>query len=270
MRPCTLIFLMLICHFTSRTQSYVANSSAAGAHRIDKIGELLKLSKHKAINFGANFSVGTDLSLGVQYKNFEIEGARKITNLSKYPFVTINGIYHYGKIFVGYGTKGPVYGLRLQKNQCILSIGRYGPYSNVSLGVSSLAKRKTLTLFTKSELWMMGIQFVTGISQGFHESLNAGHFGRGNSFIDPTISWKNKYKSDCRTPMYPGSTTWAVAGTDAYHLTNLITDMGNLATLTVGITSHDDRSFKTIAKKLILSAIVNRAAFYLSYNQIFK
>lgn len=41
---------------------------------------------------------------------------------------------------------------------------------------------------------------------------------QNQSFFNPTISWKNKYKEDLKTPKFKGSTTWLVFTTDAWHL----------------------------------------------------
>ena len=213
---------------------------------------------------GANISFGTDVNLGIQYKNFEVQGVRKISQLSRYT-CQLNAIYHYGKIYGGWGTKGPVYGVRLQKNQYILSVGRYGQYNNITLGVSSLPKRKAFNLFSKNEWAIIGLQFLSGFSNGLHESIQARHWGNGKQFWDNQLSWKNKYKAD-GSERFPGSTTIFVAATDGYHLTNFISNSCNVATLAVSINGNN----KSILRKLLISVIANRAAFYLSYNQIFK
>ena len=214
---------------------------------------------------GANISLGTDVNLGIQYNNFEVQGVRKISQLSRYT-CQLNGIYHYGILYAGYGTQGPVYGMRLQKNQYILSVGRYGQYNNITLGVSSLPKRKAFNLFSKNEWAIIGLQFISGFSNGLHEAIQARHWGNGKQFWDNQLSWKNKYKADGSTERFPGSTTIFVSATDGYHLTNLISNSCNIATLYVGIHGGN----KSILRKLLISVIANRAAFYLSYNQIFK
>lgn len=214
---------------------------------------------------GANISVGTDINLGIQYKNFEVQGARKLSNLSIYPTYTINANYHYGILYAGYGTEGMSYGVRLQKNQYILSVGRYGNYNNITLGVSSLPKRKVLNLFSRNEWAIIGLQFVSGFSSGLHEAIQARHLGNGKQFWDMQLSWKNKYKAD-GSERFPGSTTIFVAATDGYHLTNFISNSCNIATLYVGIHGGN----KSILRKLLISVITNRVAFYLAYNQIFK
>lgn len=216
---------------------------------------------------GANISVGTDINLGIQYKNFEVQGARKLSNLSIYPTYTINANYHYGILYAGYGTEGMSYGVRLQKNQYILSVGRYGNYNNITLGVSSLPKRKVLNLFSRNEWAIIGLQFVSGFSSGLHEAIQSRHWGNGKQFWDTQLSWKNKYKAD-GSERFPGSTTIFVAATDGYHLTNFIYNSCNVATLAVSI--HGNNTWKDVIKKVAISVVTNRVAFYLSYNQIFK
>jgi len=216
---------------------------------------------------GANISVGTDINLGIQYKNFEVQGARKLSNLSIYPSYTLNANYHYGILYAGYGTEGLSYGVRLQKKQYILSVGRYGNYNNISLGVSSLPKRKVLNLFSRNEWAIIGLQFVSGFSSGLHEAIQARHWGNGKQFWDNQLSWKNKYKAD-GSERFPGSTTIFVAATDGYHLTYFISNSCNVATLAVSI--HGNNTWKDVIKKVAISVVTNRVAFYLSYNQIFK
>lgn len=215
---------------------------------------------------GANISFGTDVNLGIQYKNFEVQGGRKISQLSRYT-CQLNAIYHYGKIYGGWGTQGPVYGIRLQRNQYILSIGRYGQYSNFLIGVSSLPKRKAFNLFTKNEWAIIGLQFVSGFSNGLHEAIQARHWGNGKQFWDNQLSWKNKYKAD-GSERFPGSTTIFVSATDGYHLTNFISNSCNIATLAVSINGNN--KWKDVIKKVAISVVTNRVAFYLSYNEIFK
>ena len=218
---------------------------------------------------GANISFGTDVNLGIQYKNFEVQGVRKISQLSRYT-CQLNGIYHYGILYAGYGTQGPVYGMRLQKNQYILSVGRYGNYNNITLGVSSLPKRKAFNLFSRNEWAIIGLQFVSGFFRGWHEAIQSGHWGRGKQFWDNTISWKNKWKNGDpnQGEKFPLSTTAFAWTQDGYHLTNFGANLSDVATLAVSLNGNN--KWKDVLKKVAISVVTNRVAFYLSYNQIFK
>lgn len=117
---------------------------------------------------------------------------------------------------------------------------------------------------------IIATSFLSGFSSGLHEAIQANHFGSGNQFWDNKISWENKYMADNKTPRFPLSTSVLVFSTDGYHLTNFITNIANIGTLTISICSKDKRQWKEVIKKLLISVISNRAAFYLSYNVIFK
>src|ERR1043166_3455719 len=70
--------------------------------------------------------------------------------------------------------------------------------------------------------------FVSGMLDGTTEAISF-HYEEGfrprfkhlnDNFWDPSLSWKNKYKNGCveKGPAFPGSTTFLVSTTDAYHL----------------------------------------------------
>lgn len=112
-------------------------------------------------------------------------------------------------------------------------------------------------------------QFACGFFNGWHEAIQAGHWGKG-TFWDASISWKNKYKSDMTTARFPGSTTFFVSVTDGYHLTNTLSNATSALTLVVLLNGKGDMNWKKIIKKLLISAVSNRAGFYVAYNGLFK
>lgn len=87
-------------------------------------------------------------------------------------------------------------------------------------------------------LWLLlALGLLAGIFRAVHDPLT--HSPQANRitrwawgldsrfwrhFFDPAFSWRNKYKGgeEANGPAFPGSTTWLVAFTDAWHLSNLL------------------------------------------------
>lgn len=196
-----------------------------------------------------------------------------LTSLSKYPMLTAGINYGYlistWQPYVGYSTQGITYGVNRYINDYVIGVGMQGKNPILSIGVTTL-QIKGKELFTGNDYAIGALQLVSGFAMGLHESIQAGHWGKGYQFWDNRISWRNKYKADGVTARFPGSTTWAVSITDGYHLTNLISNTANIATLSFAIGSNEGRNWKVIAKKVLIGAVANRAAFHISYNKIFK
>ncbi len=199
-----------------------------------------------------------------------------LTNQSKYSIVT--GAVTYGYListwqpYVGYSTHGVTYGVNRYLNNAVIGVGMQGKNPVISLGVTSL-KVKGKELFTGNDYAIAGLQLISGFAMGLHESIQAGHWGGGHQFWDNKISWKNKYKdfdNGDKRAKFIGSKSVLVGFTDGYHLTNLITNTANIATLSFAIGGKEKKNWKVIAKKVLISVAANRAAFHLSYNKIFK
>jgi len=199
-----------------------------------------------------------------------------LTNLSKYPMATAAVSYGYlistWQPYVGYSTQGITYGVNRYIGSTVIGAGMQGKNPVVTIGVTSLRVRGK-ELFTGNDYIIAGLQLISGFAMGWHESIQAGHWGRSHQFWDNSISWKNKYKDydngDTKAK-FIGSKTVFVGFTDGYHLTNLISNTANIATLSFAIGGKEKRNWKVIAKKVLIAAAANRAAFHLSYNQIFK
>ena len=122
---------------------------------------------------------------------------------------------------------------------------------------------------TTNEILIYACQFVAGSADGVNQSIVHHYLGMGNRFWDFQTSWKNKYKNydegDTRSAFF-GSKTFAVGLTDGYHLTRLIDRSFVLGSVAFALSEKND--WKSIAKKTIISALVNRAGFALTYNII--
>lgn len=230
------------------------------------------------LNFGAGISVKPVGKIDVFYKvkNHAIIATYMplATNLSRYPF-SIESI-NYGYLisgfqpYIGYSTQGLAYGINAWLGNVVVGAGKTGPYYHVNIAYSSL---KIKPVLTNNDFAIIGLQLVSGFSSGLHEAIQAGHWGTGHPFWDHSLSWKNKYKDfdgGDQRPAYPGSKNVLVAFTDGYHLTNFISNQANFGTLCFALSSKEKISFKNMAKKVLLAAAANRAAYYVSYEIIFK
>ncbi len=197
-----------------------------------------------------------------------------LTMKAKYPMMTAAVSYGYQlrtwQPYIGYSTLGIAYGVNKYIDNCVISAGMQGNHAYVSIGTTNIKTKGDY--FTGNDYAIGILQLISGFSNGLHESIQAGHWGTGK-FWDNSISWKNKYKDydngDTRAK-FIGSKTVFVGFTDGYHLTNLISNTANIATLSFAIGNKEKRNWKVIAKKVLIAAACNRAAFHLSYNQIFK
>jgi hypothetical protein len=232
-------------------------------------------------NFGAGVSKKPFAKIDAFYKakNHFITGTYMplINKQTAYPFSIVSINYGYlvkgFQPYVGISSQGIAYGVNAWLGKIVISAGKSGNYFHVSLSASSLNIDNKLLNFTGNDYSIIGMQLLSGFSMGMHEAIQAKHWGKGHAYWDNEISWKNKYKDydggDLR-PAYPGSKTALVAFTDGYHLTNFVTNQANIATLCFALSSKDKITFKSVAKKAFLAAAANRAAYYLSYEIIFK
>ncbi len=117
---------------------------------------------------------------------------------------------------------------------------------------------------------MYACQFLSGSADGVNQALVHHYLGMGNRFWDFQTSWKNKYKNydegDLR-PAFFGATSFAVSLTDGYHLTRMADRAFSLGS--VGFALGEKLTFKSIARKIIICSIVNRAGFLLFFNVIY-
>jgi hypothetical protein len=106
----------------------------------------------------------------------------------------------------------------------------------------------SLVLNGMSEAFMDKIQFH------YHTSV----FKKLNPlFWNPELSWKNKYKSDLKTPRFFGSTTFFVSLTDGWHLMKLVFNL----TLAVALFTAFSSVWYWIAVLLVIRRIVFEVTF---------
>lgn len=122
---------------------------------------------------------------------------------------------------------------------------------------------------TKKEIYMYACQFLAGSADGVNQAIVHHYLGMGSHFWDFETSWKNKYKDydegDLR-PAFFGAKSFAVGLTDGYHLTRLIDRA--FTTGSIAFALSEKNNWKSIVKKVIISSMVNRAGFVLTYNII--
>ena len=239
----------------------------------------------KAQKLGMDFSAGYQIKpiakVDIQYKikNHAIIGNYIINMTNKSNVPQAIGSINYGYSFhnfqpyVGYSTEGLSYGInKYFSNTMVIGIGTTGDYKHVTLGITSFNIKKD-NFFTNNDIAIAGTSFAAGYFRGWHESIQAGHWGKGNKFWDNEISWKNKYKNydagDTRAK-FLGSKSIFVFTTDGYHFTAFLQHSAEIATLSFAIGSKEKVTPKMIAKKLGISLISNGVGFILSYDVLYK
>ena len=123
---------------------------------------------------------------------------------------------------------------------------------------------------TKKDVLTHSCQFISGGADGVNQAIMHQELGRGTSFWYYANSWKNKYKNfdqGDKRPAFFGSTTFAVGFMEGFHLTRLVDRAFTLGPL--GFALGEKLSFKSIAKKVVISALANRAGFLLFFNVIY-
>lgn len=195
------------------------------------------------------------------------------TNKANYPMGTAAITYGYTistwQPYIGYSTQGISYGVnRYLDGKYILGVGMNGKIPNITFGMTSLELRGT-DLFTGNDYAIMGTQFISGFARGLKEAIQAGRVGKGNEFFDMRTSWKRKWKNGNKDEgeAFPGSSTIFVFVTDGYHLFGTISNVANVATLTISLSGKEKLNFKTITKKALISIGSNAAGFYLAYEK---
>lgn len=123
---------------------------------------------------------------------------------------------------------------------------------------------------TKKDVLTHSCQFISGCADGVNQAIMHQELGRGTSFWYYANSWKNKYKNfdqGDKRPAFFGSTTFAVGFMEGFHLTRLVDRAFTLGPL--GFALGEKLLFKSIAKKVVISALANRAGFLLFFNVIY-
>ncbi len=149
----------------------------------------------------------------------------------------------------------------------------------LSLAISSAQAQKWWKP-TKRELFGYTALTLSGVSYGFNQAIEHHNYGYGNSFVDITVSYKNKYRNydagDLREA-YFGSKTFLAFTTDAFHLTNTL-DKGFLTTGVI-LTTWDfksdlkkypkkDRWKVIVFKKILIPLVLQHLSFELTFNNL--
>jgi hypothetical protein len=123
----------------------------------------------------------------------------------------------------------------------------------------------------KNDKYIYACQFIAGSADGLNQAI-VDHYLWGNRpFWDIKTSWKNKYRewdNGDKRAAFPLSKSVLVGFTDGNHLTRLIDRSFNLGSLAFALSEKN--TWKQIIKKVLISAAINRAGFYLFYNIIFE
>lgn len=133
---------------------------------------------------------------------------------------------------------------------------------------------------TKSEMMGYTALAFSGASYGFNQAIEHHGYGKGNNFVDITVSFKRKYRDydagDLRQA-YFGSKNILAFTTDAFHLTNTL-DKGFLTTGVVFLCwdikselkqyPKKDRWKVVVFKKILLPLVMKHLSFELVYNNL--
>lgn len=143
-----------------------------------------------------------------------------------------------------------------------------------SITLSAGAQKKWSSI-NRNDLIIYSCMAVSGAADGVNQAIMHHELGRGNGFWDYAQSWKNKYRDidagDDRAAFF-GSKSVLVGFTDAFHLTRLVDRSFTLAAITLSgceLNQYKKKDrWKVVAKKTFLSALVNRLAFGLTFNNL--
>ena len=134
---------------------------------------------------------------------------------------------------------------------------------------------KKWTTITGNDILVYSFMTLSGAADGVNQAIVHHELGLGNQFWDFAKSWKNKYKDfdagDKRAAFF-GSKSIFVGFTDAFHLTRTIDRGFTVAALSISAGNFKqykkkDR-WKVIAKKMVISTLLNRFAFGVMYNNL--
>lgn len=241
------------------------------------ISALLSQGVYSQFKYNANMSLGYSktpvgiLEVGISHKHHSVFAQEIGTMSRRADLPLIIAALHYSytvkswQPYVGYSTKGFNYGINKYFKNTVISVGKAGSYMYASIGVSS-KKYDTKKLFSTKDKILIGLQTISGVADAVNQAISQHHYLRGSQFSDPELSWNNKYKADGHTPRFPGSTTWAVATTDMFHLTRAVERACNVATIVIVATKHENWKV-TLLRTLALMGW-NRLVFSAAYSKM--
>ena len=142
------------------------------------------------------------------------------------------------------------------------------------IGQAATAQKKW-TAISGNDIAVYSLMTVSGAADGVNQAIIHHELGLNNQFWDYSKSWKNKYRdfdAGDRRAAFLGSKGIFVGFTDAFHLTRLIDRGCTLAAISFSAGElkqykKKDR-WKVIVKKMVISTLLNRVAFGLTYNNL--
>lgn len=135
--------------------------------------------------------------------------------------------------------------------------------------------QKKWSSISGNDIMVYSFMTISGAADGVNQAIIHHELGLNNQFWDYSKSWKNKYKdfdAGDKRAAFPGSKGILVGFTDAFHLTRMI-DRGFILAA-VSVSAIDLKQYKkkdkwkVIAKKMVISTLLNRLAFGLTYNNL--
>ena len=135
--------------------------------------------------------------------------------------------------------------------------------------------QKKWTAVNRNDILVYSFMTASGAADGVNQAIIHHEYGLNNQFWDYAKSWKNKYKdfdAGDKRAAFLGSKTIFVGFTDGFHLTRMIDKGFTLAAISISaydlkLYKKKDR-WKVVAKKLVISTLLNRIAFALTYNNL--
>lgn len=126
----------------------------------------------------------------------------------------------------------------------------------------------------RSQILPVSLVFLAGVSDGFTETISHNYKGFKNVFpkandriFDPGLSYVRKYRNGDREQgaRFPGSKTYLVWTTDAYHASRFAQHLFLAGAFALKITEGKQRWWVYLAQGLGYW-LVNRAAFAMTFN----
>jgi hypothetical protein len=135
--------------------------------------------------------------------------------------------------------------------------------------------QKKWTAISGNDILVYSFVTVSGAADGVNQAIIHHELGRGNQYWDYAFSWKNKYRDfdagDTRAA-FIGSKGIFVGFTDAFHFSRMIDrgfTLGAICVSAADLTQYKKKDrWKVIAKKLVISTLLNRLAFVATYNNL--
>lgn len=214
-----------------------------------------------------SINAGNVVSGSVGIKNFEVQGVRKLSTLSKYPLLITSLNYRYHFVYAGYGKEGLSYGITGQWHQYVVNIGMTGKYGLATLGVTNIKADNRPSWITKNDLWIMALQVIAGGADGMREQvlyhpneLFAQHPFLNRQWWDSRISWTNK----------DHQSKWLVSLSDANHFFKSVYTYADLVSIGLSAAEIKNFSWKNAVKKIVMGVVARKVGFYTVYNLHFN